>query len=195
RDRSQQEIAAEISALAATIPGIRTFIGQTNSLGIRGAGSGLQIAIAGDDYDQLAEAADNIVAELEQDGRFGRVRLSYETTQPQLSVTIDRERAAMLGIPIEGLAPVMQSMLDGRSIGTVFVNDRAVDIKLVSTEQPINDPGDLENIFIKTGDGRIVPLSAISSLEEKAIAPSLNREQKMRSVTIIASLDPGFPLG
>src|SRR5690606_6537278 len=47
RTRSQQEIAAEVGELAAQIPGIRTFIGQSNSLGIRGAGSGLQFAIAG----------------------------------------------------------------------------------------------------------------------------------------------------
>jgi HAE1 family hydrophobic/amphiphilic exporter-1 len=195
RERSQQEIADEVSSLAAKVPGLRTFIIQTNSLGIRGAGSGLQFALAGDSFDALAEAADRVVADLEKDPRFGRIRLSYETTQPQLTVGIDRERASMLGINIDGLAAVMQAMLDGRSIGSVFVNDRAVDIKLVSTSNPINDPTDLENIFIKTGDARIVPLSAISTLEEKAIAPSLNREQKMRAVSITATLVPDFALG
>jgi HAE1 family hydrophobic/amphiphilic exporter-1 len=195
RERSQQEIADEMSSLAAKVPGLRTFIIQTNSLGIRGAGSGLQFALAGDSFDTLAEAADRVVADLEKDPRFGRIRLSYETTQPQLTVGIDRERASMLGINIDGLAAVMQAMLDGRSIGSVFVNDRAVDIKLVSTSNPINDPTDLENIFIKTGDARIVPLSAISTLEERAIAPSLNREQKMRAVSITATLVPDFALG
>src|SRR5690606_17616117 len=77
RERSQQEIGAEIGRLAATIPGMRTFIGQPNSLGIRDAGSGLQFAIAGDDYDELSEAAAKVMEGLEQDGRFGRVRLSY----------------------------------------------------------------------------------------------------------------------
>ncbi len=195
RERTQQEIGADIARLAGTIPGIRTFISQPNSLGIRGAGSGLQFAIAGDDYDQLAASADKVIAGLEEHGRFGLVRLSYETTQPQLTVAIDRERAALLGVPIDGLAAVMQSMLDGRSIGSVFVNDRAVDVKLVSTTQPVNDPTDLENIFIKTGDGRIVPLSAISTVEEKAVAPSLDRQQKMRAVSVTASLDPDFALG
>jgi hydrophobic/amphiphilic exporter-1 (mainly G- bacteria), HAE1 family len=195
RVRSQQEIVAELNELVSQVPGIRAYVIQPNSLGIRGAGSGLQFAIAGEDYEELAAAADKVVAEMEKDPRFGRVRLSYETTQPQLSITIDRERASLLGIDIEGLAPIVQAMLDGRAIGSVFVGDRAVEVKLLSTSNPVNDPTDLENIFIRTGDGRTVPMSAISTLEEKAVAPSLEREQKLRSVAVTASLTPDFALG
>lgn len=195
RERSQQEIAAEVNGYIAQVPGLRTFVIQPNSLGIRGAGRGLQIAVAGDNYTELAEAADAIIAEMEKDPRFGRTELSYETTQPQLSVSIDRERAATLGVNIDGLAPVIQAMLDGRSIGSVFVEDRAVEIKLISTNNPINDPTDLENIFLRTGDGRTIPMSAISTLTEEAVAPELGREQKSRAVKITASLDPDFALG
>lgn len=194
RERSQQAIATEIGALLDTVPGVRAFTIQPNSLGIRGAGSGLQVALTGDDYDQLAAAADGLVAAMEQDPRFGRVRLSYATTQPQLSISVDRERAADLGINIDGLAPVVQSMLDGRSIGSVFIHDRSVDVKLVSTSSPINDPTDLENIFLRTADGRTVPMSAISTLEERAVAPSLSREQKLRAVSVTAGLTPDFAL-
>jgi HAE1 family hydrophobic/amphiphilic exporter-1 len=194
RERSQQEIVAELNRLVAGVPGVRAFPIQPNSLGIRGAGSGLQVALVGEDYGELAKAADRLVDDMEKDPRFGRVRLGYETTQPQLSIDIDRERASDLGINIEGLAPVVQAMLDGRAIGSVFIGDRAVDVKLVSTTNPVNDPTDLENVFLKTADNRIVPMSAISRLEEKAVAPSLGREQKLRAVQVTASLTPDFPL-
>ena len=194
RSRTQQEIAAEISRKLDAVPGARAYAIQPNSLGIRGAGSGLQVALAGDDYGDLAIAADKLVQQMQADPRFGRVRLSYETTQPQLSISVDREKASDLGINISGLATVVQSMLDGRSIGSVFIKDRSVDVKLVSTSNPINDPTDLENIFLKTGDGRTVPMSAISALEERAVAPSLSREQKMRSISVTASLTPDFAL-
>lgn len=195
RERSQQEIVNEIRGLIRQVPGLRIFPIQRNSLGIRGAGEGLQIAIAGNEYGELAEAADAVMAEMEDDGRFGRVRLSYETTQPQLSIAIDRERAALLGIGIDGLTAVIQAMLDGRSIGSVFVGDRAVEIKLLSTANPINDPTDLENLFLRAGDGRTVPISTIATLKEQAVAPTLEREQRMRSVKITASLSPDFALG
>ena len=194
RARSQQQIVEELNTLVAGVLGVRAFAIQPNSLGIRGAGSGLQIAFLGDDYGTLANTADTVVRAMEADPRFGRVRLSYETTQPQLSLKIDRERATQLGINIDGLAIAIQSMLDGRAIGSVFIGDRSVDVKLVSTTNPVNDPTDLENIFLKTADNRIVPMSAMSALEEKAVAPSLSREQKLRAVSLTASLAPDFPL-
>ncbi len=188
RVRSQQEIASEINAGLRGVPGVRAFAIQPNSLGIRGAGSGLSVAVAGDSYERLAARADELVQLMEKDSRFGRVELSYETSQAQLSINIDRERAADLGIDIDGLAAAMQAVLDGRELGDVFINDRAIAVKLLSSTQPINDPTDLANLFLRTSDGRIVPMSSIATLQETAIAPSLPREERSRAVSVTASL-------
>ena len=194
RARSQQEIVTQINRGLGSIAGARAFVIQPNSLGIRGAGSGLKVAISGNNYETLAKTADQLVAELEQDERFGRIQMDYETNQAQLKIFIDRERAADLGIDIDGLAAAMQSVLDGREIGNVFIEDRAVAVKLVSTTQPINDPTDLANLFLQSTDGRIVPMSSIATVQEQAISPSLPREARSRSVTVTASLSPEFAL-
>ena len=194
RSRSQDEIVSELNRKLRSLPGVRAFVIQPNSLGIRGAGSGLKVAMAGNNYEDLAIAADQLAASMEQDGRFGRVSTDYETSQAQLSISIDRERATDLGIDINGLAGAMQSVLDGRELGDVFLEDRAVAVKLVSTTHPINDPTDLGNLFLTTGDGRIVPMSTIATVREQAIAPSLPREERSRAVGITASLSPEFAL-
>lgn len=194
RERSQGEIVGELNRGLATIPGARAFAIQPNSLGIRGAGNGLRVAIAGNSYEALAKRGDQLLEAMEQDGRFGRVDMGYETSQAQLSISIDRERAADLGIEIDGLAAAMQSVLDGRTLGDVFIEDRAVAVKLVSSTQPINDPTDLANLFLKTQDGRIVPMSSIATLNETAIAPSLPREERFRAVTVTASLSDDMSL-
>ncbi len=190
RERTQQQIAAEVMTLTKQVPGVRAFPMQPNSLGIRGAGSGLQFAIVGNNYAELGQAATKIVAEMEKDPRFQQPRLSTDATQPQLAVAIDRERASDLGIDISGLAQTIQAMLDGREIGDVYINDRSYAVKLISTTNPINDPTDLENIFLKTTDGRFVPMSTIATLTERAVPPSLAREQQLRSVAITAGLAP-----
>lgn len=195
RSRSQNEIVADLNRIAASVPGLRGFAIQPNSLGIRGAGNGLQFAIVGNSYSLMGEAAAKLVEILENDDRFTQVRLSYETTQPQLSVSINRARASDLGIDIDGLAQAMQAQLDGTDIGSVFINDRAFPVKIISTTNPINDPTDLENIYLKAADGRVVPMSTIATLEEKAVSPSLNRESQMRAVSITAGLAEGTPLG
>ncbi len=195
RSRTQQEILADVTSRVEAVPGVRAFAFQPNSLGIRGAGSGLQFAIVGNSYAQLTQAAQATVADLEKDSRFRNARLTQETTQPQLSVRIDRERASDLGVNIAGLSETIQAMLDGREIGSVFIEDRSYDVKLLSATHPINDPTDLENIFIKARDGRFVPMSTIATLSEQAVAPSLAREQQQRSVAITTELVGNFALG
>ncbi|MCF6124050.1 efflux RND transporter permease subunit [Mesorhizobium sp. M7A.F.Ca.CA.001.07.2.1] len=195
RSRSQQEIMAEISQLTRQVPSVRIFPVQPNSLGIRGAGNGLQFALVGNDRKALGDAAVKIIAEMQKDPRFQTPRLSIDPTQPQLAVAIDRERASDLGIDISGLANTLQAMLDGNDVVDVYIADRSYGVKLVSTTNPINDPTDLENIFLKTADGRFVPMSTIATLTERAVPPSLSREQQQPSVAITSNLSGDFALG
>ncbi len=195
RVRSQNEIVGDINKAVAGVPGVQARAIQPNSLGIRGAGQGLQVAITGNDYAALDAAALTMIDAMEKSGKFDQVRRSNEPTQSQLSVTVDRERAADMGIPIDGLSDVLQAMLDGRSIGDVFVDGRRMSVLLVSTSNPVNDPGDLENIFLKTGDGRVVPMSVIATVTEKAVSPRLARENQLRAVPITASAKSGVSLG
>ncbi|MDY8107888.1 efflux RND transporter permease subunit [Fulvimarina sp. 2208YS6-2-32] len=194
RIRGQAEIVAEINANLRRIPGVRAFAIQPNSLGIRGGGEGLSFAVAGQDFDTLADTADRVVTAMEEDGRFGRVRLGSESTQPQLSVSIDRALASDLGIGIDGLAVAIQALLDGRQIGETYVADKEVPIRLIASTDPINDPGDLQNVFVKAGDGRIVPISTIARISEEAVAPQLTRENRARAVTISADLPQGMAM-
>ncbi len=195
RTRSQGEIVAELNERLAGVIGVRAQALQPNSLGIRDAGRGLQFALLGSDYGRLSEVAEALVREMEQDPAFGQVSLNYETTQPQLFVSVDRARASDLGIAINGLGEALRAVLDGRTVGQVFRDDRAYDVKMVSTNQPVNDPGDLENVFVKTAGGQMVPISSIVTLEERAVAPRLTREAQMRSVAITATLTPDLALG
>jgi HAE1 family hydrophobic/amphiphilic exporter-1 len=195
RERSQQEIAQQINAMMANVPGVRASVAQGNSLGIRGGGSGLQFAVAGSDYAVLAETAQKIADKLTEDGHYGRVTVGYDTTQPQLTLTVDRTKADALGIDINGLATTMQAMIDGTNVGSVFINDKSYTVRMVSTANPVNDPRDLETLFVKAGDGRYIPMSTIATITESAVPPSLTRQQQRRAVTVTASLDSGLALG
>ena len=195
RARTQQQIAAQVNQLLQQVPGVRATIIQANSLGIRGGGNGLQFAVAGNDYNELATTAQKIVDQMSRDPKFGKVTLNYSATTPELNVSIDRDKAAALGIDINGLGTTLQAMIDGTQIGQVFVGDQAYPVRILSTTQPVNDPTDLENIFLKTKDGKYVPMSSVATLTETPIAPQLTREQQRRDVSVTASLDGGYALG
>ncbi len=195
RTRSQQEIVAELQKGLRGVIGVRAFAIQPNSLGIRGAGQGLSFALLGDDYGALSQAAQALVAKMEEDPRLGQVRLGYDTTQPQLFIEVDRSKAEDLGVGIDGLAEALQAVLDGRTVGTLFLDDDSFDIRLISTADPVNDPGDLERIFIPGRDGQMIPMSSFVTLSERAVAPELQRESQMRAVPITAGLTPEIALG
>ncbi|NNH56176.1 efflux RND transporter permease subunit [Rhizobium laguerreae] len=195
RDRTQTEIVGDINQAASRVPALRGNAISSNSLRIRGAGSGLQMALIGNDHEALTAAAAKLVQALEATGQYDTPRLTNEPSQAQVSVAIDRERASDLGIDITGLSTAIQSLLEGRSVVDVFVDGESYPVLLTSTTRPIDDPTDLENVFLKTGDGKIVPMSVIATMKEGSVAPQLNREQQLASVAITAGLENGMSLG
>lgn len=195
RARSQDEIVGEINGKLRGIVGVRAFAIQPNSLGIRGAGRGLSFAITGNNYEQLSQVAQAMVDRLSTNPAMGQVRLEYERTQPQLFVQIDRTLAADLGVDITGLGQALQAMLDGREVASVFIDDTSYGVQMLSTSDPVNDPRDLENVFVQSGTGQMISLASFVTLEERAVAPELDREGQNRSVEISAGLTPGLSLG
>jgi HAE1 family hydrophobic/amphiphilic exporter-1 len=195
RTRTQDQIVQDVNAAAAKVPALRGNVFQSNSLRIRGAGSGLQMAMVGSSHEKLTEAVLKMVEQMRDRPEFQTPRIDNEPTQAQISVTIDRERASDLGIDIGAIGTSLQALLEGRSVTDVFVDGNSIPVRLVSSTTPINDPTDLENIFLTTSDGRVVPMSSIASLEEKAVSPTLNREQQLASVSFSAALAEGVALG
>lgn len=195
RERSQDEIVGQINGALRSVIGVRAFAIQPNSLGIRGAGRGLSFAITGNNYAQLTDVAERLVAKMQENPDLGQVRLEFETTLPQLFIEIDRRRASDLGVDITGLGDALRAVLDGRPVGEIFINDSSFEIQMVSTAVPVDDPGDLENVFVRASDGQMIPMSTFVTLSERAVSPELNREGQNRSVEISAGLGPNMSLG
>lgn len=195
RHRSQAAIAADVSRMTANITGVRIMPMQANSLRIRGAGSGLQVALIGSDRAVLNETATKLVAALDETGLFDGPRLSNDAARPQATLSLDRDRAASLGVSTATVSLTLQALLSGHKVGEVHTGGKIYPILLTAESRPVNDPGDLENVFLKAGDGRVVPLSAISTYAEKSVPPSLTREQQLASVAMTATLKDGVSLG
>ena len=115
---------------------------------------------------------------------FGLVRLAYDTTQPQVSIRIDRARAADLGIPVATIATAVTTLLNGDKIGTYYAGDRSIDVFVQAPAGFIQNPHDLDYFQVKTAGGKMVPLASVVSFEEGAVAPQLGREDQKQAVPI-----------
>ncbi len=196
RERTQQEISAELKPLFAEFPGMTTRIFSANSLNLRGASNGgLSVALLGTDYDELYAAAraysEAIRSQLDS---VSRPRIGYDPSQPQLSVEIDRERASDLNIPLEDVAQTLRVMVDGSRIVDLNADAQTIPIILEAGSDKIRDPSDLVNLYVRTRNGALVPLSSIVRLDERGVAGQLDRREQRRAIEIDVEIQPGFAM-
>jgi hydrophobe/amphiphile efflux-1 (HAE1) family protein len=195
RERSQQEIIESIEGPLSEIPGVRVSVSGSNSLDLRRGGGELEVALVGNDYDVIFEAAKEFVRTIEDRlPNLGQPELSYDPTQPQLSVDIDRRRAADLGVDLDNLAATLRAMIDGDELIDLNIEDEAIPILLESSSGEINDPSDLVNLYVSTQSGSLIPLSSIVTLREEGVAAELEREAQRRAIEVEMQLTGDYPL-
>jgi HAE1 family hydrophobic/amphiphilic exporter-1 len=85
-------------------------------------------------------------------------------------------------------------LLDGKELGKFYVDGDAIPVRMQAPDGMIDDPGDLENVFVRTAAERMVPLASFVSVTEQAVAPELPREGQRRALPISATLAPGVDL-
>ena len=195
RDRSQREIAESVLPELERLPGVRVGISNPNSLDLGDAGDGLEVALTGPDYRDIYLAARTLSERMESDIPFlSGTRISYQPTQPELSVRIDRQRANDLGVSLDELAVTLRAMVDGDEIAELSVGDESIPIRLDSVTGTVDDPSDLANLYVKSNAGNLVPLSSLVSITETSIAAQLDRREQRRAIEIDANLAPGTAL-
>ena len=195
RERTQQEIAAELNGKLAAIPGARVGIWGGNSLNLSTWNSGLRVVLLGNDYDEIYAAAQVYALAIEETiPQLTRPRIDFDPTQPQLSVKIDRRRAADLGVDFDGLAVTLRAMIDGDELIDLNIDDEAVPILLESAAGGVNDPSDLVNLYITAEGGNLIPLSSVVTLSEQGVATELGRQAQRRAIEINIERPDDFPL-
>lgn len=194
--RSGDEIIAEINRKLSDMPGIRAFAVMRQGLG-GGNGKPVQFVLGGPSYEQLTQWRDTFVAALE-DNNPGLVDIDwdYKETQPQFRISIDYERAADLGVTVSDVGNTLQTMLGSRRVTTYTDQGEEYDVILEGMRSDQNTPMDVQNIYVRSSrSGQLVPLSSLTKIESIADSPSLNRYNRVRSITIEAGLAQGVSLG
>ena len=198
RARSQQEIMRELRRSMSQIPGARVRVSSPNSLGLRASSAtGVEVALLGTDYERIFEAAQAFARGIEDElPNLSDPDISYQPTQPQLSVRLDRRRASDLGLPLDDIAATLRAMIDGDEIADLNVDDQAIPILLEAEGGAINDPTDLVNLHVRSTAGALVPLSSVATITEEGVAAELDRHRhrQHRAVEVDAHTAIGYPL-
>lgn len=195
RDMSQQQVIDALRGPMSAIPGSRVSVFARGSLDSgRGFRSGLQVALTGGDYDEIYTAARALAARIEESPLFENPEISYQPTQPQLSVQVDRRRAADLDVSLDEIATTLRAMVGGEDIIDLNVQDQAIPIILEAETSAIESPSDLRNLFVRSRAGQLVPVSSLTTIVEEGVAAELDRVEQRRAIEVESDVVSGVPL-
>src|SRR5690606_14676267 len=125
RDRTPRQVVEQIRARAQQeMPGVRVLTGQPAGLGRRGVGKPVQAVIGGPDYERLAEWSERRYELAQANPGLISVETSYKARKPQIRVSIDRDRAADLGISLQTVGRTLETMLGSRIVTTYVERGR-----------------------------------------------------------------------
>ena len=121
--------------------------------------------------------------------------LDYSEKTPELVVTVDKQRAAELGVNLKEVSETLEIMLGGSSETTYVERGEEYDVYLRGDENSFNNVSDLSQIYMRTDDGELITLDTIADIEEVASANRLSRYKKQKSITLGGSVVEGQSIG
>ncbi|MFO1377311.1 MAG: efflux RND transporter permease subunit [Steroidobacteraceae bacterium] len=196
RDRSAAEISESLMSEVRKLPGIRVVAPPSSSLGRRSLSRPVQAVIGGPDYEQLAQWSDRILRLAEKNPMLVGPDSDYKERKPRMLVTVDRNRAADLGVSLATIGRTLETMLGSRNVTTYIDRGREYNVVLQARSDARTMPSDLSNIQVRSDrTGELIPLSNLVRLQDTSGALQLNRFDRLRSIKIEADLAPGATLG
>ncbi len=196
RDRSEAtvDVANDLQKELNDLSGVRVRTMVGGGL-VRSMGQPFQIVLGGPEYAEIAQWRDRLLERMADYPGLVGADSDYKETRPQMRVNIDRQRAADLGISVTDIGRALETMMGSRRVTTFVDNGEEYDVLVQAGREGRTSPADLAAIQVRARSGELVPLSNLVSLSEVAEAGSLNRFNRLRSITISASIAPGHTLG
>ena len=146
-------------------------------------------------YEVLQSAVDQMLAGARQNPQLQNLDSDLKLNKPQLKVSIDREKAALLGIDVETIGRTVETMLGGRQVTRFKRDGKQYDVMVQLKDVDRTNPDDLREIFVRGQDGSMVALSNLVTIEETVAPKELNHFNKLRAATLTATLAPGYSMG
>ncbi|MDP2247933.1 MAG: efflux RND transporter permease subunit, partial [Nitrosomonadales bacterium] len=194
RTMSQQELMKEIGTKIEKIPGVRAFAAPFAIVGGQRSEK-LQFNLSGDNLEQVGTLAKTMQQRLNETPGMGKVDLNLELDLPQLVMSVDRVRAASMGITARDIATAISLYSGG--IDVAAFNDEPGDgqrynIRIKARDGSLTQTNDLKKIYLRTSSGELVRLDSIVSFKETLGAAVIGRFDLQYAATLYTS--PSIPL-
>ena len=197
RDKTQMEIANEVSAIVKDYNFARTFVSQDQTISV-GGGFGqlpVQFVVQANDIEKLKEVIPEFMDKANASGAFDVVDLDLKFNKPELQVEIDRNKAREMGVDVQDIAQTLQLMFSGQRFDYFIKNGKQYYVIGQATRTARDEPSDLAKVTVRNQDGVPVQLDNLIKLSFESSSPQLYRYNRFVSATFSGAPADGVTIG
>src|SRR3954470_21584178 len=202
RSKTADQIIEELRPKLNRVPGVRVTLSNPPAIRIgggpgggRGGGGNYQIALQDPDTDELYRVAPQFEAALREIQGLQDITSDLQLRTPQLTVDLDREQIAALGLTVDQVQSALSSAYSSRQISQIFAPDDEYQVMMQVAEQFQQDPAALSMLYVQGSGGKLIPLSSVVTTRQTVGPQSINHIGQLPSVTLSFNLQPGVALG
>lgn len=196
RSRSQQQIAAQLSAETRKFTGARTYVSQDQSIGGGGMGGlPVQYVVQAPNLEKLKKILPDFMAEVQKSDKFDFADLNLRFNKPEVKVNINREKARIAGVSVLDIAQTLQLGLSGQRFGYFIMDGRQYQVIGLMERPYRSQPLDLRSLSVRNSKGQMLQLDNFVTLTEDVNPPQLYRYNRFVSATISANPAKGLTIG
>ena len=197
RKMTSDEVAAELNRSLSSITGVRAVASvrgpfQRGGGGGGGGGANVDLIALGNDYTEINRWLQPLLAAAENNPGMARPRIDYEPNAPRLSVDIDRDKAAAVGVSAQAVGRVLETMFGSRRVGTYIKSGQEYNVIVQTDLERRRTIDDLNTLYVRSGSGALVPLSSVVTTKVRGDVPDRPRVDRLRAITLTMQLNPGY---
>lgn len=195
RERSQMQIAEQLSAAVRSKTQGRSFVRQTSTFGGGRGGMPVQYVLQAPTLEKLQEFVPKFMKKVNESPVFQMADVDLKFTKPETRITINRDKANQLGVNTINIAQTLQYALSGQRMGYFYMNGKQYQILGEINRQQRNTPLDLKSIYVRSQGAEMIQLDNLVSLKEDVAPPKLFRYNRFVSATVSTGLAKGKTIG
>ncbi|MDE2495720.1 MAG: efflux RND transporter permease subunit, partial [Alphaproteobacteria bacterium] len=196
RALTADQVTRELRAKLRDIPGTRVTIVNPPSIRIggRSARSSYQYTLKGLDLTELQDTSMRLMRALQEDPAFVGVNSDFDQAAPSVAVTIDRNRAAALGVTPDEIESTLSDAFGGQQVSQIYAPADQYQVILELLPQYQKDPSALSRLYLNGSGGTLVPLSAVATFHRSTMPLTINHSGQVPAITISFDLAQGKAL-
>jgi HAE1 family hydrophobic/amphiphilic exporter-1 len=202
KGKTADMIIEELRPKMNRIPGIRVSISNPPAIRIgggpgggRGGGGNYQIALQDPDTEELYRVAPDFEANLREIPGLQDVNSDLQLRTPQLTVDLDREQIAALGLTVDQVQSALSAAYSARQVSQIYAPDDEYQVMMQVAPEFQQNPAALSMLYVQGAGGKLIPLSSVVTTRQTVGPQSINHISQLPSVTLSFNLQPGVALG